>query len=199
MNKKKPVILVDLDDTLNNFSKAYWETYNNLYNDTKDYRLVDDWDLQNSVRDGIDAYSLLKHPGLFRNIEVKKEARSFIKGLLNKYEVFFVTDSPSGTGSLHSDKVSFSNPADDKREWIAENFPEIPLSNTIICSCKWMIQGDILIDDKPSTFEKFQELGRDIILIDMPYNRHINTKYRAHSLSEAEKLVEEILVSKNKK
>ena len=52
-----------------------------------------------------------------------------------------------------------------------------------------MIAGDLLIDDKPDTFLEFQKRGRDVILMDMPYNRNIHTKWRARNLMEAEEMI----------
>jgi 5'(3')-deoxyribonucleotidase len=118
-------------------------------------------------------------------------------------EVFVVSDVPRGTAhgeQIHlSDKkldVPYSNPSDDKRAWLKENFPNLPKENIIFCSCKWMVVGDILVDDKPDTFLAFRERGRDVILMDMPYNRHIDTKWRAANLKEAEEMIAEILMNK---
>ena len=120
-------------------------------------------------------------------------------------DVFVVSDAPSGTSygdtvqfsNIHySLDVTHSNPVDDKRAWLKEHFPTLPKENVIFCSCKWMIAGDLLIDDKPDTFLEFQKRGRDVILMDMPYNRHIHTKWRARDLIEAEEMISEILKEK---
>lgn len=189
----KPIILIDLDDTVNDFAYTFWSNYNALYGENIDRFLVDSWNLQDFVRDDVDAYGLLRTPGLFRNIPLKDYALEFMWRMHTQYEVYIVTDAPSGTSHCEVATKGFSNPADDKRRWVAEHFPFIPQNNIIICSHKWMIAGDILVDDKPATFEKFRELGKHCILIDMPYNRHIETKYRARNLREAEMMIEDIL------
>ncbi|QST02760.1 hypothetical protein IMZ31_19615 (plasmid) [Pontibacillus sp. ALD_SL1] len=56
----------------------------------------------------------------------------------------------------------------------------------IFCSEKHRIRGDVLIDDKPQTFLAHRALGMECLLVDQPYNRHIDTSYRYHSLLEAE-------------
>lgn len=189
----KPIILVDLDDTVNDFSSTFWGIYNKQYKENLDPLTVSSWDLQKFARKDVDAYGLLKHPGLFRNIPLKDYAYDFMKHINEKYNVYIVTDSPSGTSDCEIKNGIFSNPADDKRRWVAEYFPFFPQDKIIMCSHKWMIEGDILVDDKPATFEKFTELGKHCVLMDMPYNRHIDTKYRANNLREAEILIEEIL------
>ena len=191
--QEKPVILVDIDDTLNTFSPVFWNIYNETNNENLDYRTVDSWNLQDFAREDVDAYALLKHPGLFRDIPLKEYADEFMKNINEKYNVYIVTDSPSGTSNCELKNSKFSNPADDKRRWVRDHFPYFPQDNIIMCSHKWMIEGDILIDDKPATFEKYTELGKKIILIDMPYNRYIKTEWRAKDLREAEKLIEQML------
>lgn len=207
LNVEKPIILVDMDDTIGDFSKVYWDVHNLLFNDKINHKLVNDWNLSNISSRGIEAYDLFKFPGLFRNLPLKKYAKSFMSNIQNFSDVYVVSDTPAGTSyeelvnldeTYHKIEFPHSNPADDKRMWLKEHFPDFPQSNIIFCSCKWMVQGDILVDDKPATFEKFTELGRDAILIDMPYNRHINTKWRATDLKQAEEMIFELLKKKGK-
>lgn len=191
---KKHTILVDLDDTLNEFAPIFWKTYNKKYDENQNYLHVDSWNLQAFARDDIDVYQLLRKPGFFRYLPLKDYAEEFLKNIYEKHNVYLVTDAPAGT-SFCDVKAGekYANPADDKRKWVAEHFPYFPQDQIIICSHKWLIEGDILVDDKPATFEKFEELGKKCILIDMPYNRHIETKWRAKDLREAEQMIEEIL------
>lgn len=190
---RRPTILVDIDDTLNQFASTFWGIYNEVYEEDQDYTQVDSWNLQDYARDDIHVYDLLKHPGIFRNIPLKEYATMFMKSLYENYHVYIVTDSPSGTSYCQRKDGHFSNPADDKRKWVMEHFPFFPQDQLIFCSHKWMITGDLLIDDKPAMFDKFNELGRKCILIDMPYNQHIQTKWRAKNLKDAERMVQEIL------
>jgi 5'-nucleotidase len=196
--QRRPVILVDIDDTLNRFAETYWELHNHVFEDNVHYRSVDKWDLDLFSNRGEEAYHLFKIPGLFRNIPVKPYAKEFMNSIQKIGDVFVVSDAPSGTSYgdtvdfsnfNYSIEVQHSNPVDDKRAWLKENFPTFPTENIIFCSCKWMISGDILIDDKPDTFMEFQKRGRDAILMDMPYNQMINTKWRAKDLKEAEEMI----------
>lgn len=205
--KQKPIILVDIDDTIGEFSETYWNVHNSIFNDKVNPKNVNEWDLSKFSKRGIEAYNLFKFPGLFRNLPTKPYAKEFMSNIQKISDVYVVSDTPNGTGFQEEvilDNVEYkiefpySNPADDKRAWLKENFPNFPQSNVIFCGCKWMIQGDILIDDKPATFEKFNQMGRDIILMDMPYNRHIKTKWRARNLSEAEEMVYELLKMKGR-
>jgi len=204
----KPIILIDIDDTIADFGKFYWELHNRVFKDTVDYFKVNKWDLDKFSKRGLDAYKLFKYPGLFRNLPPKPYAKEFMEEMQKVGDVLIVSDAPSGTSygetvdldcvvPEHRVEISHSNPADDKRMWLKEHF-NIDKKNVIFCSNKEYILGDILIDDKPSTFEKFSSLGRNIILIDAPYNRHIQTEWRAKDLNHAKKLVYRMLEEMSK-
>ena len=202
-NFKKPIVLIDLDDTMNNFSEVFWGHYNRIHNDHVDPETADDWDLGKFAKPEVGGgiYELMKMPGLFRYLKPHSDANDVIGRFMDKgIEVLVVSDSPSGTShcEMNGDLSAVSNPADDKRRWVKEHLPLIPKENVIFSSVKWFIKGDVLIDDKPQTFLKFQEERRPCILIDKPYNRHIVTEWRAHSLTEAESMVYKILRKKGK-
>lgn len=191
---ERPIVLVDMDDTINHFSRTFWNMYNTIYDENVDFSTVNSWNLQEFGRVDVDVYELLKVPGLFRNLPLKEDAVEFMENLQRQFTVYIVTDSPQGTSHEEGENRNFSNPADDKRKWMSEHFPFFPQEQIIICSHKWMVEGDVLIDDKPDTFNQYAARGKRCILIDMPYNRHIDTKWRAKDLIEAEQLLEEMFV-----
>ena len=86
-----------------------------------------------------------------------------------------------------------SNPVDDKRLWVSEHFPDFTLSNIIFTSKKELIIGEITVDDKPETIERFMSAKRAHILVNMPYNAKVNTPYRAYDLKQVEKMIFEAL------
>ncbi|MEM4991987.1 hypothetical protein WKH56_05555 [Priestia sp. SB1] len=201
--KNKPIILLDIDDTIAAFGPFYWNLHNTVFNDTVNYLDVIDWDLDKFSKRGPDAYKLFKYPGLFRNLPPMPYAKEFVEKLRKVGEVIVVSDSPSGTSykeTVNLDcisedhKIDFphSNPADDKRAWLKEHF-NFEKENIIFTSRKELIMGQILIDDKPATYEKFKMLNRNFILIDAPYNQHIQTDWRAKDLNQALEMVYKML------
>jgi 5'(3')-deoxyribonucleotidase len=199
----KPIILLDIDDTIAAFGPSYWNLHNTVFDDNVDYLDVNDWNLDKFSKRGSDAYKLFKYPGLFRNLPPMPYAKEFVEKLRKVGEVVVVSDSPSGTsyketvnldciGKEHKIEFPHSNPADDKREWLKEHF-NFKKEDIIFTSRKELVMGHILIDDKPTTYEKFKELNRNIILMDAPYNRHIQTKWRAKDLNQAIEKVYEML------
>jgi 5'(3')-deoxyribonucleotidase len=196
MNKTSYIatILFDMDDVLADFGEAWLKTYNQKYNDTLTVNDLTDWDTSKVVKTecGMDIYELLKTPGIFRYIKPSKNSVEVISRLIeNNFEIVIVSDSPEGHS--HSDYIqdetNVSNPADDKRAWLREHFPMIPSKNVVFTSQKYRVYGHCLVDDKPATFEIFESLERDCILIDQPYNRYIKTDKRANNLLEAEKMI----------
>jgi len=114
------------------------------------------------------------------------------------FDIIIISDPPSGHS--HSEVVFEneslgemipSNPCDDKRAWVAEHLPMIPESNLFFAKQKYRVRFDVLIDDKPDTFELFQKFGLPILLMDKPYNRHIKTDKRITNLLEAEQKIYE--------
>lgn len=186
-------ILLDMDDVLAKFDQHLLDLYNAKYSDNLSPEDMHDWDMSKYVKKecGQGIYDLMRTPGFFRQLEVKDHAVEVVTRLIEKkFNILIVSDAPKGYG--HDDYKKnhiHANPADDKRDWLAAHFPMIPQSNIFLGSQKFYIRGDVLIDDKPDTFLKFQQLGLECFLMDRPYNRHIQTEKRVKNLLEAEEMI----------
>ncbi|REE80137.1 5'(3')-deoxyribonucleotidase [Paenibacillus taihuensis] len=187
-------ILFDLDDVLADFLSALIERYNLRYDGLLKKDHIMHWDLSKVVKKecGTRIYDFYQEPGLFRYLKPRDHAAEVLERLIDAgLEIVIVSDAPIG----HSydeyllDKTKITNPADDKRKWISEHLPMIDKNNIIFTSQKWRIMGDILVDDRPDTFNKFRELGRNAILMDQPYNQDIDTLQRARNLLDAEQMI----------
>lgn len=191
MENYKPIVLVDMDDVLAEFTEEWLSRYNAEYSDSITAESFDGWDALSCVKPecGEKIFDYFRAPGIYRHLQPKEGSQQVMQWLVNSgVEVLIVTDSPRGT--CYTDEgVEHSNPTDDKRAWLQEHFPMIDPDNLIVAKKKWFVQGDVLIDDKPSTVEKFQSLGRDVICMDMPYNQHVNAKLRARTWEEIEYLL----------
>ena len=192
----KKIVLLDIDDTISLFLKSFVQYNEELFGEKLSLDQITDWDLSQFSTRGKAIYDLFKEPGLYRYLELRDGAYEFVERLNNDFDLFFVTDSPSGTSfyEINDAHVSFSNPADDKRKWIQEQFPFFDHSKIIFCKHKWMVIGDVLLDDKLETFLEFQKRGRHAILMDQPHNRSYDTPFRVHNLNEAEAMIRKILV-----
>ena len=187
-------LLIDLDEVLVKFNDEWQKAYNEKYGDNLDMSKVNSWDMSKHVKEevGEDVYLLFKQNGIFRYCRPMEYAYEVLQRLKNAgFEIVIVSDSPRGHAYCDylASPSNVSNPADDKRKWVEEHLPFIPVENMIFTSQKYRVHGDVLIDDKPGTYEIFSKLGRDIILMDMPYNRHIITDQRVSNLLELESMI----------
>lgn len=188
---KQPVILVDMDDVLAEFSETWLSRYNEDYDDNVTVEAFDSWNALAAVKPecGMKIFDYFTEPGIYRRLKPKEGSQEVIAELVKMgAEILIVTDSPKGCS--HGDEGwKGSNPADDKRAWLAEHFPMIDLDNVFICRKKWKVQGDILIDDKPATIQKFQEEGRKILAMEMPYNRNMEVELRAKTWADVREIL----------
>jgi len=194
----KGIIKWDMDDVLAKFDIGFLEHYNAMYDDNLKPDDMYDWDMTKYVKPecGSKIYDLLRIPGLFRYLKPAPHSQEVIQRLSDDdYLILIVSDSPAGHAYCQymKDPLNISNPADDKRMWLKEHFPMIPQNHIWLGGTKHFIKGDVLVDDKPATYEKYESLGLGAILIDRPYNQHIDTSYRAKNLLEAEEMIHEII------
>lgn len=185
----KAILLFDLDEVLALLTEDWLDAYNVIYKDNLKPHHLDIWDTHKKVKPecGFKIYDILKHPGLFRNLKPTAHSQEVLQRLVNDdYEIFIVSDSPVGN-SFCDGVESIGNPADDKRKWVWEQFPMINPRNIALTGEKFMIHGNVLVDDKPATYDLFTSIGRDVILVDQPYNQGIQTDLRAKDLLEVEK------------
>lgn len=185
------VILLDMDDVLADFNQGWLDAYNEDYKDTLVKEDLIDWDItkfmKNPAKKLVSYYLCHKH--LYLKLVPKPHAKEVIQRWIDKgYTIMVVTDSPMSSfdGYFHS------NPTDEKKMWLKEHFPMISASNFITTSQKWFVYGDVLVDDRPTTIEKFEELGRKIIAFDMPYNRTTNATYRCKDWLDLERIIYEM-------
>tara|TARA_Y100001938_G_scaffold127516_1_gene180454 strand:- start:819 stop:1418 length:600 start_codon:yes stop_codon:yes gene_type:complete len=58
---------------------------------------------------------------------------------------------------------------------------------------KWKVDVDYLVDDSPNNFDAWKKgrgMEEGFILMDAPYNQHIDSKYRIYALDEVVKIIE---------
>ncbi|MFS0781961.1 5' nucleotidase, NT5C type [Bacillus sp. 1P06AnD] len=197
----KATIMLDMDDVLAELGTAWIKKYNERYEDTLTTQHMTEWDTSQIVKPecGPKVYDLLKEPGMFRYLQPTPHSQEVVQRLVEeRYNILIVSDSPRG--HAHSDYKQnpsfFANPADDKRAWLAEYFPMIPQENIFFGSQKYYVRGDVLVDDKPETHERFTSLGLNVILLDQPYNQHIQAKWRAKNMLEVEEMIGKVCAAR---
>ena len=178
-------IFCDIDDTLWDLL-PYWIEYNNIqyfsyYPDTpkceymtKDLNEYDNWDMSDKFSDDMyreKFYSFLSHDQLWDSIQVPKERINTLKKIneLETVDLYIVTSMKPE----HSYKL----------KKFKKVFPFIKDKQIITCHDKWVLDGDIWIDDKPETLIKCSEKGK-VIKINKPYNQNIFCDLNINDFSE---------------
>ena len=198
MRNNKIRIFCDVDDTLWDLL-PHWIEYNNLLYESQyseytsvypklpinyhytpvqklstDLSTYNDWNLRKYFlkEEYADTFfSLLTDDELWSTLEAPTSRIDTLKKI-NEHEdieLYIVT----------SMKVNHSG----KLKRFKELFPFIEDRQIITCHDKWILDGDIWIDDKPKTLIKCSERGK-VIKINKPYNQNIFCDLNINDFSE---------------
>lgn len=103
-------------------------------------------------------------------------AEEFLNALANsEHEVYFITDRPG------------NNPQHQTIDWLYEygySHPSVIISRHGKAICCDAVGTDLYIDDKPENVEEVAEAGRDVYILDQPYNRSCESGIRVANLAE---------------
>lgn len=146
MDKQK--LFLDFDSTIAQSTKAFCETYNQLYCNHKDFIPANHlktkkWNLKDQCPLAQNTIDIFSHPKFFEVLEFMPNAEEVIKELCNKYQVVICS-----IGTF--DNISL------KSQWIKNNMPYINnailLNNEGIKMDKSTVQmeGSVFIDDVSS-------------------------------------------------
>lgn len=171
-------IFVDMDEVLADTYQAHIDLYNQEFNGklTKDdcfgkevWMCVPE-SHQRSVKDHA------RRIGFFEDLPLIQDSQEVMRELCEKHEVY-----------IASAAMQFPNSLKEKSDWLDEYFPFIDWKHRILCGHKFMLKGDVLIDDRSYNLKKFE--GRSI-LFTSPHNIEENHFERATFWKEiAQKLL----------
>lgn len=135
---EKPVILVDLDDTLTWFVPAWLKWLNHEYGYNVKHKDVTAWDFRflYPTLSSKQLHEPLGKPEFWKSVEIREDAKDYLKRL---YELGF--DIYLCTATYYKDIEMKYNII------IKEHFPYIDWNHVIVAHNKQMIRGDYLIDD----------------------------------------------------
>ena len=198
-------ILFDFDDILNDLGKCWIAEINRTYGtrvkfeDVKDYGLTEtfpDLTLQQLYGPYLDGR-------LYLDIHPVKEAQKLVEHLSATDDVCVATAGVVGVPeeilfdyywTVHTD----TNCTDHMIQFLNQYYPQIELCNIIICGRKYLIDGDVLVDDNPEHLIAFPGAK---ILLDKPYNREFDNEslgaLRATNYDQIAHYIEMIREEKN--
>jgi 5'(3')-deoxyribonucleotidase len=178
-------IIVDVDGTVADSTKKWFEKYNADYNDHLKPEDIDGWGLDKQVKPecGVKIYDYLEDPALYDDIEPIKDALMGVKDLRSMgHRVAFATSSPNGSAGAKL-RWLLKHGFLDKEKMLGTTHPDYAEIHD-----KGLIYGDILIDDGPHNVQNFKGLG---ILFNQPHNRNFSWPIRTNSWMQIVNIIEE--------
>src|SRR3990167_3803082 len=180
---RKKDILVYLDGVLVNLLDYWLQIYNYETDDKVTPDMVTEWEISKFVKYPDKFSKILNRCFFFLEAPPNKDAVEWFTKLLdeNKFRITIVTQAP-----IDAPTASF-----DKRQWMKKWFPKFNAHNMIFAHHKYMIKGDMIIDDNPVHLEKADQ-NIITVVFDQLYNKGIKADYRVSTWKEFYELVNEL-------
>jgi 5'-nucleotidase len=166
------IILVDMDGPLADYEKGFLDIWREKFSDLDFIKLEDrrefylHHDYPKEMSENI--RSICSAPGFFLNLPAMAGAREAIEEMKNKGHEVFICTSPMN---------EYTNCVLEKYQWVEKNLGLEWTKKLILTKDKTLVQGSILIDDRPIIHGAGQPTWEHI-LFDMPYNRDVDLKQR---------------------
>ena len=179
LDRKKYIVLVDLDDTIYPFIPKILERYNEKYSDNLNISNITDYKIKNFIKPECEnIFKEFANKSLFDNITLTSDVKDTLSILNNKYNIFFTTSGHPKT-TKHRDKL------------LSRNLPWYSSSQIISIKYKDFIYADYLIDDCLDNFTEYSMYRG--ILKTQPWNlsNPSSNEIRINNFSEVLKVFEE--------
>jgi len=177
--KKEFIIAVDIDDTYWHLVNRWLELYNSDYNDNLTEEDITGWNIGSFTKCGDKFYDYLYDDTLYDGIKLIDGALKTINKMRSRdNRVIFVT---AGANPNKMNAVMKTGGLSKKEDFI-------------MAYDKSLIMANILIDDKFENVVSFPKLG---ILLDKPWNRKYDYRYRAMNWKDVDDMLFGNWFSKN--
>jgi len=171
-------VFIDMDDVLADTFGKHIELYNLEHQAALQRKDISHGEVWQNVPE-IHQASIHKHalrPGFFRSLKPLKDSQQVMEELCKNHEVYIATAASQFPSSLK-----------EKSDWLDEFFPFITWEYRIYCGHKFMLDGDMLIDDRSYNLQKFNGAR---LLFSSPHNKHDTAFERVDNwLEVAERLL----------
>lgn len=178
-----PVVLCDVDEVVADLHSEWLYRYNEKYNDNLTPDDITDWNLSRLVKPecGDKVFDFLRMPDLYQHVRPVEGAKEGVDRLRDGgYRVIFVTSCVIGS-------------MDQKARWLLRHgfiSDRHSPRSLVIARDKFLVRGDVLIDDAPHNLEPFP--GHKI-LVDRPYNRAATVGFRARDWNSIVQLIQTLV------
>ncbi|MEI7024100.1 5' nucleotidase, NT5C type [Paenibacillus sp. y28] len=163
---KKPIIAVDMDDTICHLVKrAIYHNNNEFPTHPLRYEDMFDWNTDHLRHPDSTHEVFFGRPGLYEELELlDDDVVGEMEKLHAAYDVIIVTAAEPRT-------------VVEKWNWLQKHMPFIPFNNFFTCRRKNLIEFDLLIDDGPHNLIPAQEEGKKVLCIPHPWNLKAREQY----------------------
>jgi len=168
------VILVDMDNTLAEFSEGFARVWQERYPSevfvppTEQQSFHPHKDYPEHLHEKV--HAICHEPGFIRGVMPTLGGLDAVHAMLAEgHNVRFVT----------SHLIGYDPSVLEKFQWIEDHFGREFVDRIVLTRDKTLIRGDVLIDDKPEIIGSMAPSWRHI-LYDRSYNQHIDRSRLAH-------------------
>ncbi|MBY3618328.1 hypothetical protein HGO21_02070 [Acinetobacter sp. CUI P1] len=163
---RKPIIAVDMDDTICHLVKrAIYHNNNDFPTHVLKYEEMLDWNTDHLRHPDCTQDVFYGRPGLYEELELFDEhVVGEMEKLHNAYDVIIVT-------------AAQPNAVVEKWNWLQKHMPFIPIENFFPCKRKNLINYDLLIDDGVHNLVPALQDGRKVLCIPHPWNLRAREQY----------------------
>ena len=179
-------ILVDMDGVLNDFDQHFISYVQQLGYDFDEYSYSHegDWDIAKFI--------IASNPKKIMNgvcidmnfwdsLSPLKDSQSILKDM-NKFNDVTIATAP------WTDEEKYKV---QKIKWMKKFYPYISDKQIVFSNKKWELEGDVIIEDKPTTIEKCNKVMYTVCH-DMPYNRYIHADYHFNLWNSIPNIIKDI-------
>lgn len=169
-------IFCDLDEITAQLLKKWLARYNADHDDKLDINTVV-WDgLKKQSKIGDKIYEYLHQPGFFADLEPVEGAIEALEEFKADGHHVVILSAPSYPGSS----------AVDKLDWVHKHLPFIHKRDVFLGWHKYMLKGDVLIDDSPVNIREYRKEWPETPIFTIAYNhnrdvRHLTDLYAIDS------------------
>lgn len=150
---QKPIIQLDLDLTINDIYPALVEELNDRYDlDLKPKKWRQYWSDHKIITPRIEYWMMeevFSNDEFFLYLPVMRGAKTAIPRLMKKFDIYVLTNP----------WMKAERPYLDKYDWLKRHFSGLE-KKMIPTSHKWLVYGDILVDDHTPNCESWKEWWR---------------------------------------
>ena len=163
-------LLIDMDGVIVDLNKGFREAFHKMYPgielpepNRENYGFYGHYPQElHSYMDQV-----VNSEGFNTNLPIMPGAKEALEELVQKYDLF-ICSTPSMTNT---------NCAMEKYDWVKKHFGQEWLKKIILTYDKTIVDGDILVDDKPF-IKGVQEPNWEQILYTQPYNKYFKDRRR---------------------